>query len=105
MRSLTIELSDSEQVALERAACENGVTLEDYARSLVTSTAARLSHHGLTQKPGADGGNGRATTASQAPVWERFAQRAARVPEGIRHPPADLGMQVSHYLYGTPKQD
>ena len=75
------------------------MSAEDYARNLVTSIAAS-PHRRQTSKAidVTDHSAGK-------PVWERFAERASRVPEGIVHPPKDLAKQVSHYLYGTPKQD
>jgi plasmid stability protein len=86
--TLTIDLPDEKQVALEAKAQAQGLSAEQYARQVL--------EHDLQE----------ASVPARQRIWDVIVQRMKRVPpENWASVPRDGASQVDHYVYGVPKRD
>jgi hypothetical protein len=84
--TLTLELADKKEAALEAKARAHGVSAEQYVQQIV-------------------GRDLEETDDRSRSVWDIFAESRKRVPpEEFARLPKDGADQHDHYLYGHPKR-
>ncbi|MGA8025654.1 MAG: CopG family transcriptional regulator [Bryobacteraceae bacterium] len=93
--TLTINLPNEHEAALNARARAEGVSAEEVARQLLTQALApspRLPLPARIHDP-------------KRPIWEVIAERAEALPsEVFERLPEDGASQHDHYIYGLPKR-
>jgi plasmid stability protein len=90
--TLTLELNDNKEAALEARARAHGVSAEQFVQQILDRELEK-------QEPPAAG-----------PATRRISQRIAEImadvpPEEFAKLPKDGARQVDHYVYGLPNRD
>ena len=90
--TLTLELNDNKEAALEATARAHGMSAEQFVQQMLDRELERQ------ENPAAN------------PARRRISQRIAGImadvpPEEFARLPRDGARQVDHYVYGLPKRD
>jgi hypothetical protein len=92
MTTVKIDLSDDQAAALRAKAAAQGLSLEEWLRTLAEqSSSATLSSAAMKRE--------------NTPIWDIIADNMKNVPpEDIAALPKEGASQIDHYLYGHPKR-
>ena len=92
MTTVRIDIPDDQAAALKAKAAAQGLSLEDWFRSLAdqSGTSSQRSQASLDTRP----------------IWDVIADNMKDVPpEDFAALPKDGASQMDHYIYGHPKRD
>ena len=90
--TLTLELNDNEEAALEAKARAHGASAEQFVKQILDHELERQENP--------------AANPAKRRISQRIAEIMADVPvEEFAKLPSDGARQVDHYVYGLPKRD
>jgi hypothetical protein len=91
MTTIKIDLPDDQAAALRAQAASQGLSLEEWLRTLAEQSAASLERQHAKQ--------------DSRPIWEVIQENMKDVPaEDLAALPKDGASQIDHYVYGHPKR-